>query len=400
MRTSPETVADSRMRIDRAVPRSRAHEDARAKPSAAARHALGRALVAAAVLAGPCGCKTGPYAGKGAASRTSRSAADRKSGASASKSDARAPEDVAAAAIDAPVEPGSTLDQRLVRIDAAVKEWDAAQGAGREADATRLSAALRTAVDRDYAFFEAASKGASGVRAQNLAVEALAFSANPGATALLAARLGDLETSVVGNALIALKIRSDPQTPLGPIVALIRGNFAEARRYAPLAFANVVRAREAAGRPIEAKLSDQAMAALVPLVSDGDPYARLHTAKAMGALRRPDSVDFLAMLLQDERATIRIAAAAALERIGDPRSFPDVVALLDRVPDDQKDLVVAILVSWAGKLQKRPLTPQERVALSTSPRAWDRWFCAREVDASGGGARPAPAGAPPARPGG
>ena len=217
------------------------------------------------------------------------------------------------------------------------------------------------------------------MRAQNLAVEALAFSRNRAATKLLVDRLQDLDASVVGNALIGLKIRSDPDTPLVPIVRLVRASYPEARRYAPLALANVVRAKEAANRPIEPDLSDLAMAGLVSLVQDGDPYARLHAAKAMGALRRSDATDFLVMLLNDERATIRIAAAAALERIGDPRSFPSVIELLDKVPADQKSIVREILVSFAERLQKRPMTEVEKRALDVSPRAWDRWFSSRDT---------------------
>jgi len=214
---------------------------------------------------------------------------------------------------------------------------------------------------------------------QNLAVQALAFSGNPGATALLVERLGDLDGSVVGNALIGLKIRSDPSTPLPPLVTLLRAGYPEARRYAPLALANVVRAREAAGRPIEPRLSDEAMAGLVGLVQDPDPYARLHAAKAMGALRRSDATDFLVLLLSDSHATIRLAAAAALERIGDPRAFPPVIALLDRTPAEQKSFVRDILVSYAERLQGHPMSVDERKSLDVSPRAWDRWFAARST---------------------
>ncbi len=242
----------------------------------------------------------------------------------------------------------SDRDQRLFRVDALVRQWDAAQSGGSDDVAQAFAAKIAAEVDADYAFFESASRGQQGLRTQNLAVQALAFSKNPGATMLLADRLGDLDGSVVGNALIGLKIRSDPATPIPPLVTLLRANYPEARRYAPLALANVVRAREAAGRPIEARLSDEAMSGLVGLVQDPDPYARLHAAKAMGALRRSDATDFLVLLLKDSHGTIRLAAAAALERIGDPRAFPPVIGLLDRTPDDQKSLVRDVLVQLRG----------------------------------------------------
>lgn len=308
-------------------------------------------------------CKSGPHASDGAKSSRSKSS---KTG-----------DETPLAADSKPVV--SASEARLVRLDATVKEWDAAQGAGRDDAARALAAKIADEVDRDFGYFDAASKGEHGLRVQNLAVEVLAFSRNRSATTLLVDRLHDLDGSVVGNALIGLKIRSDPETPIRPLIVLLKADFPEARRYAPLALANVAKAREDARRPIEANLSDAAMSGLVGLVQDNDPYARLHAAKAMGALRRPDATDFLTLLLKDERATIRIAAAAALERIGDPRSFPSVVELLDRVPDDQKAIVCEILASYAGHIQGRPLSAAEKKSFDVSARAWDRWFASRDT---------------------
>jgi HEAT repeat protein len=332
---------------------------------------LRAALLALGVAALPA-CKGGPFApDRGASDRgpSDRGAASSK-GAAGTGSEANAAPRGAVA---------SARDERLFRVESLLREWDAAQGAGRDDAAATLAGKLAAEVDADFAWFAVASKGREGLRTQNLVVQALAFSRDPSATALLADRLGDLDGSIVGNALIGLKVRSDPATPIPPLVTLVRANFPEARRYAPLALANVAKAREAAGRPVEARLSDEAMTGLVGLVQDSDPYARLHAAKAMGALRRADATDFLVLLLQDVHATIRIAAAAALERIGDPRAVPPVIALLDRSPADQKTLVREVLFSYAERVQGRPLTGAEKTALDVSPRAWDRWFAARDT---------------------
>lgn len=331
------------------------------------RASVARLLAGLAVLFGAAGCKSGPHA----EGRGGDAAAKAGSGG-----DAAGP--------DAPVAPGaeapaSDREQRVFRVESMIRQWDAAQSDGRDDVTTTLASKIGADVDGDYPFFVSASRGQQGLRTQNLAVQALAFSRNPGATQLLADRLGDLDGSIVGNALIGLKIRSDPATPLPAIVALLRANYPEARRYAPLALANVARAREAAGRPIEPRLADEAMSGLVGLVQDPDPYARLHAAKAMGALRRSDATDFLVLLLNDQHFSIRLAAAAALERVGDPRAFPPVIALLDRTPDAQKGLVRDVLVSYAERIQRRPMTDAERRALDVSPRAWDRWFAARDT---------------------
>jgi HEAT repeat protein len=269
-------------------------------------------------------------------------------------------------------------DQRFFRVDALIKQWDAAQMDGREAEADGLAVKIGEEADADFGTFATAARGEVTVQAQHLAVKALGFSRNPQATPILVERLQSEDMPLVGNALIALKLRSDPNTALPPIVRLLRSNAKEARRYAPLALANVVLARDRAGRPVETAIAREAMTGLVGLVQDRDPFVRLHAAKAMGALRSPDAVDFLVLLLKDEHVKIRIAAAAGLERIGDMRAFPQVIALLDAVDAEQKPIVRDLLISYAERLQGAPLTDAEKASLDTSPRAWDRWYSQRD----------------------
>lgn len=269
---------------------------------------------------------------------------------------------------------GREREDRWFRIDALMTNWDAVQQEGRDQEAGVLAAKLREEVDADYDELAAAARGAHGVRAEHLGVKALAFSGRPAATDVLVNALRTRDASLLGNALIALKVRADPATSLPPLVALLRDGTAEARRYAPLAFANVALARERAGRPVEEATVDQAMTGLLGLVQDRDPYARLHAAKAMGALRRPESTDFLVLLLRDDHVRIRLAAAAALERIGDPRAFPQVVRLLESVPEESKSVVRDVLASYAERIQRGPLPAGKAQELGTSAIAWDRWY--------------------------
>jgi HEAT repeat protein len=261
-------------------------------------------------------------------------------------------------------------------VDSLVAQWDALQADGRDEEATAVADRVRAEVDADTAAFVAAARGEMGVRRQYLAVQALGFASDPGATDLLVERLSDRDPRLVGNALIALKLRADPQTPLPPLLDLLGKEAVDARRFSSLALANVLLAREAAGVPLETQHAQRAMTGLVGLVQDRDPYVRLHAAKGMGALRAPEAVDFLVLLLRDDHLRIRVAAAAALERIGDPRAFPQVVKLLDGCEEDAKPLVRDVLFSYAERLQGRPLSAEERASLGASLHAWNRWFAA------------------------
>jgi hypothetical protein len=275
----------------------------------------------------------------------------------------------------------SARDELFFRVEGLVSQWDAAQADGHDQDASAFAAKVREEVDREFGTFAAASSGAIDVRSQYLAVKALGFSADPRATELLVARLADRDARLVGNALIALKIRSDPKTPLPQLIGLLRSKAAEPRRFAPLALANVLLARERAGMPLETRYREEAISSLVAVVKDQDPYVRLHAAKAMGALKDLEANDYLAILLRDDHVQIRLAAAAALERIGDPRSFPKVVELLDQAEPDAKPIVREILVSFAERIQGAPLTAEEKAALGLERRAWDKWYADRSARA-------------------
>jgi hypothetical protein len=316
-----------------------------------------RRLAPLALVLALAGCKTSPKGDRAAAD----AASDRAAAASPD----------GGAAMPAL---GREREERWFRIDALLMDWDATQQDGKDQEAAVLAAKLQQDVDADFNGLAEAAAGKYGVRGEHLGIKALAFSKRPEATEILVTALRSRDQALVGNALIGLKLRADPATSLPPIVALLRAPFTEARRYAPLALANIVLARERVGRPIEEVTAEQAMTGLVGLVQDRDPFARLHAAKCMGALRRPEATDFLVLLLRDEHVRIRLAAAAALERIGDPRAFAQVVRLVDAVPEEQKTVVRDVLASYAERLQGRPLAPGQAVAFGVSPTAWDRWY--------------------------
>jgi hypothetical protein len=268
-------------------------------------------------------------------------------------------------------------DMRFVRVDSLIVQWDGQQSDGREEEARALAGKIREEVDADYPAFVSFARGEAGLRRQYLGVQALGFASDRGATSILVDRLAEGDPQLVGNALIALKLRADPATPLPPIDRLLHANAVEPKRFSPLALANVVLARERANLAVSGQDAAEAMTGLVGLIQDRDPIVRLHAAKAMGALRRPEAIDFLVLLLKDEHPRIRVAAAAALERIGDPRAFPQVVALLDGTDQDIKPFVRDVLFSYAERLTGAPLAEAQRASLGLSARAWDRWFADR-----------------------
>lgn len=287
----------------------------------------------------------------------------------------------AAKVADAPIVTPAT-DPRLNphretfgRVEALITSWDRLRGDGRTSEARGLEAQIRAEVDGQFATFAQGASGSLGPHAQYLSVSSLGFSANPQATRLLVARLLEKDADLQGNALIALSVRADPNTPIDALLNRTSPAMpVTVKRYAPLALAKVLEARQRAGIPANSGVTQQALARLGALAVDHDPVVRLHVVRALRVINNPGGYRYLAVLVGDPQMRVRWAAAGALEALGDPRGFPGVVRLLHDVAPDSKHIIRDILASFAGRLQGRPLNASEISSLGIGPRAWSQWF--------------------------
>ncbi len=263
---------------------------------------------------------------------------------------------------------------RFRKVDMLISQWDVAQASGQEDKAQAIFDQVRREVDEGYADFAAAAAGGRGLQLQYLAASALGFTTRPEATKLLVDHLTEADPKLRGNILIALKLRADPATPILPVLQQVASSAPEPRRYAPLAIANVLEARRKTPQGVDDATERQVAQTLSGVVADRDPYVRLHVAKALGELRRPGAYDLLMILMKDEYPRIRLAAAAGLERVADPRGFPEVVRLLGDSPDESKLVVRELLASYGGKIRGTSLSEDEKARLGTSTEAWYAWY--------------------------
>ena len=265
--------------------------------------------------------------------------------------------------------------QEFARTEAMITRWDSLRANGRAPEADALAPSINQEVDANYGTYVNAARGNLGLHAQYLAVSALGFATSRDATSVLVQQVAGRDGRLAGNALIALGIRADPHTPVDLLIARIGPmQPIQVKRYAPLALAKVWEAQAAAGLPASAGQERQAMARLGGIVVDADPITRLHVARALGAMRIRGTYEYLKVLTGDPVMRVRWAAASALERQADPEGFPTVVQLMAEVAPESKHIIRDILVSYAGRLQGRPLTQQEILSLGTGPRAWNQWF--------------------------
>lgn len=283
-------------------------------------------------------------------------------------------------------DPADPLVKRLGSIDRLLVEWDQAQGEGR-GEAQGLAARLRGEVDAAWSDVVAAHDGQGGEDGRYLATMALGFASRPEATPRLMGTLEATDPRLVANALIALKLRADPATPLPALAFYLRSSDKDVRRYAPLALAHVLEARRRAGAPADAGAQGSIYDRCLPSARDADVLVRLHTVRLLGELDLPEAATTLRAILADPSTRIQLAAASALARRGEAAAFPEVVRLLHEAPDRGKPLVASILVAYAERLAGAPLALADRERLGTDSLAWSRWYGAWQKTAPAGAKR-------------
>ena len=301
---------------------------------------------------------------------------------------------VAEAPPRSPADPG---DVTLAELDRALAQWDAAQASGRMAEADALAQRIAALTDGAYALVAGAARGERGQAGTYVGTMALAFSKRPEATAVVADRLAERDVGLVANALVALKLRADPATPLAPIVAHVASPHADLRRYAPLALARVLEARRRTSEPLDPVLASQALQRLLHTRQDQDPIVRLHVARALGELGGPEAAAALLAMVGDTSSRVALGAAAALARCGDRPGFERVLHLLHNSTPDAQPLVAGTLVVYAERLQGGPLSAAEISYLGASAPAWGRWYAEFVKRQPAATPAPRPLAVPPVR---
>lgn len=272
-------------------------------------------------------------------------------------------------------------ERRLGDIDLRLAAYDVAQAEGRVQEAEARAAGLAQAVEADFDLLAGAARGAQGPEGAYVGTMAMGFARRPAATVVLVERLAERDPRLVANALLAVKLRADPATPLGALGRHVASRDADVRRYAPLAVARVLEARRRAGLAPDPVAEDELLQRMTATLADQDPLVRLHTARALGELADRRAIDLLMRLLEDASERVRLGAAVALGKHGHGPGFVRTVQWLEQAADEDKPLFAAALAAHAARLQGRPLSLEEERALGVSAPAWARWYAAWQARA-------------------
>lgn len=254
--------------------------------------------------------------------------------------------------------------RRTALLEAAGDRWAEANLQQRYATRESMEAAMRT-FSRDY-FDQIVSDLRNGpMRNQRIAAWALGFSGSADAVDPLLASLDSPFPDVTLHALLSLHhllrpMRGGSPTQMTSSQDMPGGANFEAdevtvdiQRIVPLLQHADPRIRSNAGlvllhaiEPGKTEVSDEVFLALVSAKNDPDAATRVHVVGAMGRTMQRAAIPHLVRsLLDDQVPLVRIRAAFALGRVGDPAVAPSLIEALRRPGQDEqvKKYVAAIL---------------------------------------------------------
>ncbi|RMH03546.1 MAG: HEAT repeat domain-containing protein [Planctomycetota bacterium] len=227
-----------------------------------------------------------------------------------------------------PVRGPMTRGQLLVQCDVHLNAWQMAMAEERTLENLETIAfterALATLVhEHEAELKELATTG--DARSRAIATAALAFSPDPAVLDLILANVGSEDPMLAANAMLAIGIHADPDTPVAPIQAAVLDPETpdQVVRNAAFACLRLARARPENPDPYLA-------ATMIPLLKHDLLSVRTQACAGLGVLRAAHAVGFLAeRLASDPEPRVRTAAAWALGEIGDAAATEVLVRALE-----------------------------------------------------------------------
>lgn len=266
-----------------------------------------------------------------------------------------------------PPESSDSIGFFLLEFDESLRTW---QDLKLRAEGPRAEATLR-ALENDLAR-RSQQRQAALVRElesgppqnRSVAAAALGFTRDPKALSPLLGALADPDVEVQSNALLALGLLEQAETPLGEILRCFRtSRETSVRNNAAYALQRIV-ARGAR--------HEELFDACVSGLADEDPFVRAQTASVLGLMGEMRAIGPLSGAIYDDDGLASAAAAHALTIVGQrvlEAKGPAARALaasLERIPSGQREVVERALVrlhdgivlsdaeEWRAWAQKMP----------------------------------------------
>jgi hypothetical protein len=254
---------------------------------------------------------------------------------------------------------------------------------GRTQAAKALRSTIAARVDEDYATFEDMALEGDLLLKRNIAVACLGFASEnrvQARTALLRIAENNSEMAFLrANAIRAVGILLDPETPLAPVITLLGARDKQLQTEAAGTFKELARVKKTPKvLTPQYHVAIERLAAMLYVKSNQN--GRVHAVWALANLRHPATFDHLVAALGDRYEEVQIGALYGLTLLGDQRAIEPLLSFLG-------DGQTTTAESWCVKALKAIVVQaglatdrSELIPLGTSPRKWREYIRAARSD--------------------
>lgn len=241
--------------------------------------------------------------------------------------------------LDAAAETSRAKTERRLQLERSVDQWWLARVRQEYGKSEGIASALETYVNDNFAEVVSDLSSASP-RFRKVSAAALGFSGRQEAVDPLVTSLRDPFSDVIHGSLLSLwnLALAKIEIPAGEVTPYLSHSEEDIRSNAAMVLAQVTNAGQGA--------------LFLPLTSameDDSASVRVHAAAALGRLGDPDAIPFLVKGLRDQKALVRIRSAYALGRISDRRALGPLIDHLDDPDVDVSKAIHKSLTSITGQ---------------------------------------------------
>ncbi|MHC4939816.1 MAG: HEAT repeat domain-containing protein [Planctomycetota bacterium] len=291
--------------------------------------------------------------------------------------------EVGAGAVEQRPELVTGENAKLVRnTEESVKRYEELRLQGLTRAQIALRDSIATNVDKDFDVFRDMALEGKLYLHRNMAVKCLGFAREKMPDArealLLIAQKPNEQPFLRANAMRALGVLRDPETPLEPVVAMLGSGDAAMRTEAAETFKELALVKKT---PRE--LTPQyytAIERLATMLYDKPNRAGRRAAIwALANLRHPDTMEHLLAALGDPDEQVQIGALRGLELLGDQRAIEPLLEYLGDGPTSSAEswtILALKAIAVQGGFAK---DPAELIPLGNSRRKWEDFFRAARM---------------------
>ena len=246
---------------------------------------------------------------------------------------------------------------------------------------SRAMIALRTTIartiDENFDDFRNMALDGQSYLHRNMAVKCLGFAnerrADASEVLIEIASTPNEKIFLIANSARGLGLLRDPDTPLGPVVALMGSGDPTIRTSAATALKEIVLVKKTPRELTPLYLTALERCATM-LYDKYNRYGRRAAVYALANMRHPDTFDHLVAALEDGDEQVQIGGLRGLELLGDQRAIEPLLEYLGggaaSAPGTWAIKALKAIALQSGLAK----SPADMADLSDSPRAWREFF--------------------------